>query len=196
MKVAVLFSGGVDSTAALLRVRAEGHLITPLFINYGQRNMDSETRAVIAISSQFKLKHVPIFVGGVRFDMWGGDVLTNNPLLANNAPMTERVPILPGRNLLLVAIGASYCQAHGIDALYTGFHLSNAVRDSSYDFHDACEVACLAYDVRLVSPMLGWTKPEIINYVRGLGVYDMTWSCYEGGITPCGKCAACRSRNG
>jgi 7-cyano-7-deazaguanine synthase len=196
MKVAVLFSGGVDSTAALLSAHAEGHLITPLFINYGQRNMKSEERAVAAISRQFKLEYVPIFVGGVKFDMWGSDVLTNNPLLANNAPMTEEVPILPGRNLLLVAIGASYCQAHGIDALYTGFHLSSAVPDSSPEFNIACANACIAYNVMLRSPALTLTKPEIIDYVRGLGVYDMTWSCYEGGITPCGKCAACRSRNG
>ena len=39
------------------------------------------------------------------------------------------------------------------------------------------------------------TKADVVKQGIALGVpYELTWSCYEGGEKPCGKCATCMDR--
>jgi 7-cyano-7-deazaguanine synthase len=49
--------------------------------------------------------------------------------------------------------------------------------------------------LRVEAPFVTWTKKDIIKAGLELGVpYELTWSCYEGGETPCGVCGTCRDR--
>ena len=51
------------------------------------------------------------------------------------------------------------------------------------------------HQVRLEAPFVGMTKAEVVEIGLKLGVpYELTWSCYEGGETPCGHCATCIDR--
>jgi 7-cyano-7-deazaguanine synthase len=128
--------------------------------------------------------------------VWGYEHVGNNPMLNRRIALPEdEVSIVPGRNLLFIALGAAFCQAHGLDQLYTGLHFTTSnVKDSSLVFHNACYKACEAYDVELMSPLLCWAKEKTIQRVKDAGLYDLTWSCYDGKDEPCGKCAACKAR--
>ena len=45
---------------------------------------------------------------------------------------------------------------------------------------------------RIYAPLLHLTKAEIIKRGMELGVdYSLTWSCYQGGEKPCGRCDSC-----
>ena len=40
-----------------------------------------------------------------------------------------------------------------------------------------------------------WTKKDVVREGLRLHVpYELTWSCYEGGDKPCGKCGTCLDR--
>ena len=46
------------------------------------------------------------------------------------------------------------------------------------------------------APFVNRTKAEVVAIGLKLHVpYELTWSCYEGGERPCGKCGTCIDRN-
>ena len=49
--------------------------------------------------------------------------------------------------------------------------------------------------VEIKSPFVNFNKAQIVEKGLSLGVpYELTWSCYKGGETPCGKCGTCIDR--
>ena len=49
--------------------------------------------------------------------------------------------------------------------------------------------------IEIIAPLLYLNKRDIIRKGLKLGVdYSKTWSCYEGGVKPCGQCDSCRLR--
>ena len=49
--------------------------------------------------------------------------------------------------------------------------------------------------VKLTAPFIASNKAGIVKKGLELGVpYELTWSCYEGGDRPCGKCGTCIDR--
>ena len=49
--------------------------------------------------------------------------------------------------------------------------------------------------IRLVAPFICQKKSDVVKVGLELNApYHLTWSCYEGGEIPCGKCATCRDR--
>ncbi len=49
--------------------------------------------------------------------------------------------------------------------------------------------------LRIEAPFVNWTKAQVVKKGLELNVpYDLTWSCYEGGTTPCGVCGTCVDR--
>ena len=49
---------------------------------------------------------------------------------------------------------------------------------------------------RLIAPLLYMTKVDIVRAALSVGVpVDITWSCYQGDVEPCGVCDSCRIRD-
>ena len=50
-------------------------------------------------------------------------------------------------------------------------------------------------EMKIETPLLYKNKKEIVELGMQLNVpFEWTWSCYEGGEVPCGKCDSCLLR--
>jgi 7-cyano-7-deazaguanine synthase len=46
--------------------------------------------------------------------------------------------------------------------------------------------------IRIETPLIAMTRAEIVRVAAEVGApLEHTWSCYEGGATPCGRCDSC-----
>ncbi len=49
--------------------------------------------------------------------------------------------------------------------------------------------------IKIETPLIDFSRTEIVKLGQRLKVpFESTWSCYEGGEAPCGKCFGCASR--
>jgi 7-cyano-7-deazaguanine synthase len=109
---------------------------------------------------------------------------------------------VPFRNGLFLSSAASVALSNGCEVIYYGPHADdaagNAYPDCSEVFNQAMQTAIYegsGKKLRVEAPFVTWTKKDIIKAGLELGVpYELTWSCYEGGVTPCGVCGTCRDR--
>ena len=88
------------------------------------------------------------------------------------------------------------------DVIYYGAHsddaAGNAYPDCSEVFKNAMNQAIYegsGRQLRVEAPFVNLTKADVVKKGLELNVpYELTWSCYEGGEKPCGKCGTCIDR--
>jgi 7-cyano-7-deazaguanine synthase len=112
---------------------------------------------------------------------------------------------VPARNTILLALALACAESRGSDRIYLGV---NAVDYSGYPdcrpeyvaaFRRLSRLATRrgveGRPIRIEAPLLRLSKAEIVALGERLGVpWGLTWSCYAGGRTPCGRCDSCRLR--
>jgi 7-cyano-7-deazaguanine synthase len=205
----VLFSGGQDSTTCLFwakhpdfggfdRVEAVG-------FRYGQKHaVELEQAGQIA-----EIAGVPFTV----LDLDG--LLSGSALTEHDKDVSgphERAPDLPasfvpGRNALFLSVAASFGYTRGITDLVGGMCQTDysGYPDCRPEYVRAFEdMANLAtkrgvegHRLRIRTPLIDWTKAEIIRRGAELGVdFALTLSCYQPDDAgrACGACDACRLR--
>lgn len=212
MKALVLLSGGVDSTTALgIAVKKYGSENTKaLSIFYGQKH-DKEMTASRKVAEYYGVEHFSLDL--TRIFAYSNcsllkhsteeipeesyaEQLSNNP---DGKPVSTYVPF---RNGLFLSSAASIALSLECDVIYYGAHADDAAGaaypDCSPAFDNAMKEAIYegsGHQLRIESPFIGLTKPDVIKAGLEIGVpYELTWSCYEGGEKPCGKCATCIDR--
>jgi 7-cyano-7-deazaguanine synthase len=140
----------------------------------------------------------------------GGSALTDAslgvPALKNSElddrAVTERTAKavwVPNRNGVLIQAAAAIAESLGAQSVIVGFNREEASTfpDNSAEFL-ARSTAALAYSTRNQVKVECFTtelnKREIVARLRALPrafPFEMLWSCYEGGATPCGRCESC-----
>lgn len=210
-KAMVLFSGGVDSTTCLgLAIERFGreHVI-PLSIVYGQKH-HKEVEAARKILEYYGIQ-------GMELDLTPIFAYSDCSLLShshseipeesyasqlekqNGAPVTTYVPF---RNGLFLASAASMALSLGCSAIYYGAHRDDtagaAYPDCSKAFLKSMNDAVYEGSgkaLRIEAPFISCNKAQVVKEGLRLKVpYELTWSCYEGGDTPCGRCGTCLDR--
>lgn len=109
---------------------------------------------------------------------------------------------VPFRNGLFLASAASIALSKKCGIIYYGAHADdsagNAYPDCSEAFNNAMNTAIYEGSGRrleISAPFVGMSKAEVVKLGLSLDVpYELTWSCYEGGDRPCGKCGTCIDR--
>ena len=209
MKILVLSSGGVDSTTCLgLAVKEAGaENVLALSIYYGQKH-DKEIRAAKAVAEYYGVARMELDLSTIFAD-------SNCSLLKQS---TEEIPqesyaqqiretggahpvstYVPFRNGLFLSSAASIALSHGCEKIMYGAHADDAAGaaypDCSLDFVTAMNRAIVEGTVgqlRLEAPFVSVNKAQVVKTGLELGVpYQLTWSCYEGGDKPCGRCGTC-----
>ncbi|MDE7070493.1 MAG: 7-cyano-7-deazaguanine synthase QueC [Clostridia bacterium] len=211
MKALVLFSGGVDSTTCLgLAIEKYGASeVIALSVFYGQtHNKELEAAKKIAKYYGVELKQLDlalIFADSNCALLSGSSNEIPKESYAEQLAHTDGKPVstyVPFRNGLFLASATSIALSRGCEVIYYGAHsddaVGNAYPDCSDAFNDAMNRAIYlgsGEQLRIEAPFVRMNKAQIIQKGLALKVpYELTWSCYVGGDTPCGVCGTCRDR--
>lgn len=202
-KAVVIFSGGLDSTVCLGLATSQFDKVFALSFDYGQRHSRELRNAKQIIARYPEVEHLV-----VKFDAgkWGGSSLTD-ATKAIPESLSDEIPntYVPARNIIFLSFALSVAEAKEAEAVYIGV---NALDYSGYpdcrpEFIEAFEkVAELGQKrgvegdpVKVLTPLIKLTKAGIVKKAIELGVpVELTWSCYQGGESPCGVCDSCRLR--
>lgn len=202
----VLLSGGLDSATCLAIARAEGYACHALSFAYGQRH-EIELRAAEQVARE--LGAIQHRVMRIDLAAFGGSALTDPGLAVPEAP-SEGIPItyVPARNTVFLSFALAWSEVLGAHDIFIGV---NAVDYSGYpdcrpEFITAFEAMANlatregvegATRLRIRTPLIDWSKAEIIRRGLALGVdYSHTVSCYQADErgAACGRCDSCRLR--
>jgi 7-cyano-7-deazaguanine synthase len=205
-KAVVLLSGGLDSATTAAIALAEGYELLALSFRYGQRH-EQEIDAARKIAARLGIAEH--FIIEIDLGQWGGSSLTDRAIELPTQgldPTTIPHTYVPGRNTVFIALGLSLAEAKGAEAIFLGI---NALDYSGYP---DCRPAYLAAyqhlaslsskvgvegkPIQLIAPLVQANKLDIVQRAISLGVpIAQTWSCYQGGKEPCGRCDSCRLRD-
>ena len=212
MKILVLSSGGVDSTTCLAMAVAEvgAENVLALSVYYGQKH-DKEIQAAKKVAEYYGVRRMEldlsvIFAGSncsllkqstqdIPLESYAQQIAETH----GEKPVSTYVPF---RNGLFLSSAASIALSHGCSKIMYGAHADDAAGaaypDCSLDFVNAMNQAIYlgsGNQLTIEAPFVSLTKAVVVKKGLELGVpYDLTWSCYEGGEKPCGKCGTCIDR--
>ena len=201
----VLLSGGLDSATALAIAREQGFACHALSVDYGQRHaaeLDAARRVARSGGArEHRIMHVDL--AGI-----GGSALTDRAIAVPENP-SEGIPVtyVPARNTIMLALALAWVEVLGARDMFIGVNVldSSGYPDCRPEFIESFgRLAALATRAgvegspcRIHTPLIGWTKAEIILAGTRLGVdYGQTVSCYQADTEgrACGRCDACRLR--
>lgn len=212
MKILVLSSGGVDSTTCLAMAVEEvgAENVLALSVYYGQKH-DKEIQAAKKVAEYYGVQRMELDLS-VIFAGSNCSLLkqsTEDIPLESYAQQIEEThgekPVstyVPFRNGLFLSSAASIALSHGCSKIMYGAHADDAAGaaypDCSLDFVNAMNQAIYlgsGNQLTIEAPFVSLTKADVVKKGLELGVpYALTWSCYEGGDKPCGKCGTCIDR--
>lgn len=211
MRVLVLSSGGVDSSTCLgMAVKEYGKdNVVALSISYGQKH-NKELEASKNVANYYGVEHIYMDLASI-FTYSNCSLLTHSDAdiphesYAKQLDETDGKPVstyVPFRNGLFLSTAASIALSKDCELIYYGAHSDDAAGsaypDCSQAFNDAMNKAIYegsGGQLKILAPFVTWTKKDIVKKGLEIGVpYELTWSCYEGGDKPCGKCGTCIDR--
>lgn len=173
--VAVLAGGGIDSTLCMHLLRNEGKSLRALHVDFGQAAHELEWKAVVQITSLLEIPAEQIRVKGGEISQ--GEVPGRNAFLIFLA-LTR---LLPSEKLICI-----------------GIHAGTPFYDCSKSFFESTAKLVAEYTdsrVRLIAPLLRYTKPEIVSLARSIGLrLELTHSCQRAIDGGCGVCHSCKDR--
>lgn len=211
MKALVLFSGGIDSTTCLgLAVSKYGkENVIALSITYGQKHT-KEIEAAKEIIQYYGIEKIDLDLSLIfKFSncslLKSSDEQIPHESYAEQLKKTNGSPVstyVPFRNGLFISSAAAIALSRKCSVIYYGAHADdaagNAYPDCSTVFNNAMNTAVFegsGKQLNIEAPFVNMTKADVVKIGLELNVpYKLTWSCYEGGNKPCGKCGTCIDR--
>ena len=212
LKAVILSSGGLDSTTCLaIAVDKFGKKnVSTVSIFYGQRHA-RELSCARAVAEFYGVSHYEFDAAEIMKNS-SSALLNSSTKTLEHSSYAEQIKdnprvetYVPFRNGLMLSMAASFADSlyNGEEVeIYIGVHQDdtavNAYPDCSEKFikamSDAIEIGTYG-KIKIVAPFLGKTKADVVKIGTNLGVpYELTWSCYERGDKPCGRCATCIDR--
>ncbi|MDR3606458.1 MAG: 7-cyano-7-deazaguanine synthase QueC [Oligoflexia bacterium] len=205
----ILLSGGLDSAANLAICAVQDEPVLCLTADYGQRAAAREIEAARELSRYYGVEHRVLRIEWLG--QLGGSSLTD---VSREMPApqsgtlddlkssleTAKAVWVPNRNGVLINAAAAFAESLGCAQVVVGFNREEAATfpDNSADFTARATRALelsTANHVRVACYTLMQDKREMVATLSKLEKpfpFDMTWSCYEGGLERCGVCESCQ----
>lgn len=175
-KCTVLLSGGMDSAACVNFYKEQRFHVSAIHFSYGQAAESNELRAARSIADYYALEFSNLHLVGTRHK-GTGEILGRNAMFVLAALMES------GRESPLLAMG---------------IHCGTSYFDCSPTFIEELQKLVDGYcdgTVRIATPFLEWSKPEIWRYCAEKDVpIHLTYSCEAGATPPCRVCQSCLDR--
>jgi len=201
MKVAVLLSGGLDSTTALHWAHRHHEVVCALSFDYGSNHA---ARELACARWQAELLGVPYHEIDLRSIsahlqsalLSGADAIPTADYAEDNLRQT----VVPFRNGIFLAIAAGIAESNEAEGIVIAAHGGDHALypDCREDFMAAMASAISLgtyAGLQILRPFITNTKEEITAIGASLGVdFAHTYSCYCGREQHCGQCATCRER--
>lgn len=211
MTVAVVLSGGMDSTVAAYEAsrRRRRDPLEPMVcitVDYGQRHR-KEVEFAARTAERLHAEHVVVDLTSV------GHALTSALTVGPDNAIPEghygessmKATVVPNRNAILASVAYGIAVARQARFVWLGVHAGDHTiyPDCRPAFIERLSAA-LAIGSRwepddpvphLDAPFVHATKAAIVRIGDDLGVpFEDTWSCYVGGDLHCGRCGTCVER--
>jgi len=198
--VAVLLSGGLDSTVLVAQAATTG-VVQPVYVRSGLAWEDDELSIVARLlaAAPFAGRVLPV----IRLTLDVGDLYPDTHWARVGAPPAYDSPdedvYLPGRNVLLLSKAGILCALRGIPRLAIGPLAGNPFPDATPEFLAAMAQALssgLACRIAIEAPFSAMHKEDVIALGASLGVpFELTMSCMKPASgRHCGMCSKCRER--
>jgi len=197
-RVAVLTSGGLDSSVLLAEMARRGREVFPVYLKAGlvwERAELSLLGRFIARLDRRNIAPLTILEAGASAaarDHWSR---TGRGVPGYRAALSSNY--LPGRNLSLLTSAAIFCAHRRIGEIAMALLESNPFPDARPGFFRAFERSValgVELPLKITMPFLGMEKEEVIRLGRNLPL-ELTLTC----ASPirgrhCGKCTKCAER--
>lgn len=174
--VLLLAGGGIDSTLCMHHLCEAQLQFRALHIDYGQQASRLEWEAVKATSKHF---------GGIaaQLKIESSQAFSPGEVIGRNAAFIflALMHLTPLEKLICI-----------------GIHAGTPFYDCSRSFFESAERLVAENSdsrVRLIAPLIDYTKPEIVGLLRFTGLdLRLTYSCQRGVEGGCGACHSCLDR--
>lgn len=196
----VLLSGGMDSSTLLAHTMNDPEVgqVDAVFVDYGQRHVrERESARLVASHYGVPLSELDLrsFGASVKSALTSAGTAVPHGHYAED---TMVATVVPNRNATLLSAAAGIAASLGHARVCTAVHAGDhaVYPDCRPEFIEALDVATvLGCGVHVCAPFVEITKTDIARIGASLHVpYHLTWSCYEGGATHCGRCGTCVER--
>ena len=211
MKKVVLLSGGLDSATCLAMALEDTQPGDVLAVNmyYGQKH-EKEMQSARNVAAYYGVELMELDLSAIFAKRDCSLLKASSNEIPHESYAMQQVktggkPVstyVPFRNGLMLSAAASIAVSVGAETVYYGAHADdaagNAYPDCSPEFAKAMDKAIhygTGGECSVEAPFIRLNKAGVVRWGLAHHVpYRLTWSCYEGGEKPCGKCGTCIDR--
>ena len=204
-KVAVVCSGGLDSTAVAAYACATygPENVTLIHYQYGCIAQSKEEECIKNIANYLgcTVHLIPIDMSFMneQSTLLQKDTSKVHKGISGSEYAYEWVP---ARNLIMLSLAVGFCEANKYDIIMLGTNLEEggAYPDNENQFikdFDKCLYGAVqnGRQVRVETPVGNLMKHEIVAFGNKYNApFQYTWSCYKNEEKPCGQCGPCFMR--
>ena len=196
-KCIVVLSGGPDSVTVAYWAKKQGYDVYGLSCKYGQLAFKEVDQAQL-IAQRLEVSLKVIDLSSLK-DIYLGV----SSVCDENIAMTQKFSqpiIVPFRNAIFLSVAVAYAVSVGASKIFYGAQGSDEpfYPDCRKEFYKSFQTTArlgTGMKITIEAPFSDGSKSDIIKRGFELGVpFDVTWSCYFGGVKHCGKCESCVNR--
>ena len=197
-RIAVLASGGLDSSVLLATLARRKRHVFPMYVRAGLR---WEAEELLALRKFVKTLHGFRIAALEILDLPMADVAANHWSVTGRGVPGYRAATssnyIVGRNLSLLVKAAVFCAHHRIGEIAMAPLGANPFPDARPQFFRAVERAIelgIGLPIKIRVPFVGLSKAQVIRRGRDLAL-GFTLSCARPrGLVHCGACTKCAER--
>ncbi len=199
--VAVLLSGGLDSSVALYWAHKHHRVKLALSFDYASNHAKRELECAAYQANALGIEHRIIDISSISAHLKsallsGADTIPDGQYDVEGMKQT----VVPFRNGIFLAIAAGIAESHDASGLVIAAHSGDhsIYPDCREEFMSAMSSAIqhgTYAQLHILRPFIDVDKIGIARLGHELGVdFAHTYSCYKGGENHCGTCSTCLER--